>query len=211
MNPQYGKALERDRLADEEQRRVHGEPQPSWLDHHLGFADDSSALSQGHNRVTTHDNNHDKIPAKSRAADRSERGAMSYSEKTDGTVAEHEAMQSTVMNRVASGERQYVGKGKPVNEQNVIHAPNQYQGILKPQFPEYKSGHASNAGSRNAANADEHLRRTGKPTNDATFFIVNRGGKAPTGREIHNLGNVEPAGRVGDVYLYKEKPRPSKK
>ncbi len=38
MNPQYGKALERARAADEAVRRVHGEPQPSWLDHFLGFA-----------------------------------------------------------------------------------------------------------------------------------------------------------------------------
>ncbi len=38
MNPQYGQALERDRSVDEEQRRVHGDPQPSWLDHFLDFA-----------------------------------------------------------------------------------------------------------------------------------------------------------------------------
>src|SRR5216683_1824365 len=95
MNPQYGQALERDRLADEEHRRVHGEPEPSWLDHHLGFVDDSHALRQGQKQVTTHDTNHDKMSAKSNGADRTDRGAMSYSEKADGTVAEHEAMQST--------------------------------------------------------------------------------------------------------------------
>jgi hypothetical protein len=38
MNPQYGRAVERERIADEEHRRVHGEPQPSWLDHFLGFS-----------------------------------------------------------------------------------------------------------------------------------------------------------------------------
>jgi hypothetical protein len=38
MNPQYGRAVERERIADEEHRRVHGEPEPSWLDHFLGFA-----------------------------------------------------------------------------------------------------------------------------------------------------------------------------
>jgi hypothetical protein len=38
-NPQYGRALERARASDEEYRRAHGEPQPSWLDHHLGFTD----------------------------------------------------------------------------------------------------------------------------------------------------------------------------
>ena len=39
MNPQYGIALERDRLAEEDHRRVHGDPQPTWLDHFLGFAE----------------------------------------------------------------------------------------------------------------------------------------------------------------------------
>src|ERR1700693_2781508 len=42
MNAQYGNALERDRIADEEHRRVHGEPEPSWLDHFLGFAEKPS-------------------------------------------------------------------------------------------------------------------------------------------------------------------------
>lgn len=39
MNPQYGRALERDRSSDEEARRLYGEPEHSWLDHFLGFAD----------------------------------------------------------------------------------------------------------------------------------------------------------------------------
>jgi hypothetical protein len=42
MNPQYGKALEHDRIADEEHRRVHGVREPSWLDHFLGFAEKPS-------------------------------------------------------------------------------------------------------------------------------------------------------------------------
>ena len=50
---------------------------------------------------------------------RTERGAMSYTEKTNGTVAEHEAMQSTVMNRIASGHRNYA-HGGDLNEHNVI-------------------------------------------------------------------------------------------
>jgi hypothetical protein len=36
-NPQYGRALERARAANAESRRVHGEEQPSWLDHFLGL------------------------------------------------------------------------------------------------------------------------------------------------------------------------------
>lgn len=54
------------------------------------------------------------------APGRSERGATSYSEKTNGTVAEHEAMQSTVMNRVASGKKYWVDKGQELNE----HTPS---------------------------------------------------------------------------------------
>jgi hypothetical protein len=38
-NPQYGRAVERDRTADEEFRRAHGDAKPSWLDHFLGFAE----------------------------------------------------------------------------------------------------------------------------------------------------------------------------
>jgi hypothetical protein len=211
MNPQYGRALERDRTLDEEHRRVHGEPEPSWLDHHLGFAGDSSAQHQGKRQVTGRDTRHDKMPAQAKGVHRSDRAAMSYSEKEDGTVAEHEAIQSTVMNRVASGEKQYVGKGQAVNEHNVIHAPNQYQGVPRGEkrrgpFLDYQAGKANGPGAANAEKADESLRRNGKATNDATFFIVNPGGKPPTDRQVRNLGNVEPAGHVGDVYLYKPKP-----
>jgi hypothetical protein len=210
MNPQYGKALERDRIADEEHRRVHGEPQPSWLDHHLGFADDSNALRQSNKQVTTHDTKHGKIPPQSKAENRSERGAMSYTEKRDGTVAEHEAMQSTVMNRVASGKRQYVDRGYPVDEHNVIRAGHQYQGTVTPTFRHYLRGDSKLPDVQNAVEADKNLRRTGKPTNDATSFIVNHGGAPPTDAQVHRLGNVMPAGRVGDVYLFKPAPPPAR-
>ncbi len=55
---------------------------------------------------------------------------MSYSENTHGSVAEHEAMQSTVMNRAASGEKYWVDKGRDLNEHNIIAAgnPKQYLG-----------------------------------------------------------------------------------
>ena len=78
-------------------------------------------------------------------------------------------------------------------------------------FQDYKSGRAKGPGAENAAKADENLRQNGKSTNDATFFIVNHNGKTPTDRQVHNLGNVEPAGRVGDVYLYREKPPAAKR
>lgn len=49
-NPQYGRALERDRIADEESRRVQGEPKPSWLDHFLGFAEQPGTNHAEQNR-----------------------------------------------------------------------------------------------------------------------------------------------------------------
>lgn len=132
---------------------------------------------------------------------------MSYSEKTNGTVAEHEAMQSTVMNRVASGCEYWVGKDQQVNESNVIHAPNQYQGLVasRENFRNYYTGSANDSGARNAMQADEALRRTGMPTNDATSFIVHKDGSPPSDDELSALGDVVPAHppKVGDVYLYK--------
>jgi hypothetical protein len=55
-NPQYGRALERDRAADDEFRRVHGEEKPSWLDHFLGFAErtetnQSKQTQQNHSQL----------------------------------------------------------------------------------------------------------------------------------------------------------------
>ncbi len=210
MNPQYGRAVERERIADEEHRRVHGEPQPTWHDYHYGFAKKPIAQSQGTKQVTTHDSKDGKISAKTNKADRTERGAMSYTEKKDGTVAEHEAMQSTVMNRVASGKRQYVQKGKPIDEHDVIHAGRQYQGVTTPTFKHYLRGDEKLPGVQNAVAADKNLRQTGKPTNDATSFIVNPGGKPPSDAQVHRLGNVVPAGQVGDVYLYKPATPPAK-
>lgn len=197
-SPQYGRGLESARAADAESRRMHGEEEPSWLDHFLGLVPAAAEKQR--------DAKPDRVEAQLKDDNRTDRAAMSYSEKTHGTVAEHEAMQSTVMNRVASGERQYVDTGNLVNEYNVIHAPHQYQGVTKPDFLKYKSGTTNNPDAQNAVKADENLKRTGKPTNDATFFIVNHGGKPPTAKQVHSLGNVTPAGHVGDVYLYKPKP-----
>ena len=81
MNPQYGRAVERERIADEEHRRVHGEPEPSWHDYHYGFAEKAIPLNQGPQQVTTHDNKSGRLPEKANKADRTERGAMSYSGK----------------------------------------------------------------------------------------------------------------------------------
>ena len=134
---------------------------------------------------------------------------MSYSEKANGSVPEHEAMQSTVMNRAASGKKYWVEKGHELNEQNVITAgnPKQYLGVGSDNYNAYLKG-KNDPGARNAMQADENLRRTGKPTNDGTSFVVHPDGSPPSDEEIFAMGHVVPAKppRVGSVYLYKPAP-----
>jgi len=144
------------------------------------------------------------------ATRRSELGAMSYVELGRGTLEEHEAVQSTVLNRMASGQR-YFAHGKELNEHNVITAPGQYQGVMDhpEEFGKYLAGTA--VGAQNAAQAERDLRLTGRPTTNATFYIAHIDGSPPSDHEIMNLGrNLQPAGKVGRVYLYEPKP-PSKK
>lgn len=144
------------------------------------------------------------------APSRTERGAMAYSEITDGTVAEYEAIQSTVMNRIASRQKSWVAKDKrdqPLNEDNVITAPHQYQGVGGTNYERYITEKDNNRGTRNAEQADRNLSRTGRPTSDAVSFIVHQDGSPPTDEEIMRLGpNLDPHyEKIGRVYLYKLK------
>lgn len=135
---------------------------------------------------------------------------MAYSELTRGTVEEYEAMESTVMNRVASGLKYWVDPDKRaqgLNELDVITAqhPPQYLGVGGQNYKLYLSGH-NDRGARNAAEADRILTETGRPTTKAVSFIVHPDGSPPTDHEVMNLGrNLEPAGKVGRVYLYQPK------
>src|SRR5579862_6356751 len=91
------------------------------------------------------------------ALPRTERGAMAYSEITDGTVSEYEAIESTVMNRIASGLKYWVDpadRGHALNEHDVITAPHQYLGVAGTNYELYRHGH-DDRGARNAAIADE--------------------------------------------------------
>jgi|GEM_PF-4495928 len=83
MNPQYGKAVERDLLFREADRRAHGEQQPSWLDYHLGFAEKPPRGQAYMAQVTSDDKKGDGIPRKAEPADRTDRGATSYAEKNE--------------------------------------------------------------------------------------------------------------------------------
>jgi hypothetical protein len=144
------------------------------------------------------------------ALPRTECGAMAYAEITDGAVEEYEAIESTVMNRVASGLKYWVDKDKrsdALNEDNVITAksPKQYLGVGGTNYELYRNGH-NDRGARNAAEADRILTETGRPTTKAVSFIVHPDGSPPTDHEVMNLGrNLEPAGKVGRVYLYQPK------
>ena len=127
---------------------------------------------------------------------------MSYTELGKGTVDEHKAVQSTVLNRIRSGQTDFA-HGKELNEHNVIFAPHQYQAValFPDRFAAYLKGTATLA--QNAAQAERELRRTG-PTTDATFYIAHLDGSPPTDHEVMNLGrNLEFERKVGRVYLYK--------
>ena len=145
-------------------------------------------------------------------SERTELGAMSYVELGRGTVDEHEAVQSTVLNRIASGHK-YFAHGKELNEHNVITAPGQYQGVMDhpEEFMKYLAGTA--VGAQNAAQAERNLRRTGKATTNATAYIAHLDGSPPSDDEVWRLGNVtfaEPR-KVGRVYLYTDLNPPVKR
>lgn len=144
------------------------------------------------------------------APGRNELGAMAYSELTTGTVEEYLAMESTVLNRVTSGLKSWVApknRGHALTEDDVITAPNQYQGVGRQNYEDYRNG-VDNRGAQNAAQAERILRRTEVPTTKAVSFIVHRDGSPPTDEEIMRLGpNLKPAEppKVGRVYLYELK------
>ena len=151
--------------------------------------------------------------ASAQTPSRTKRGAMGYSEIPDGSIEQYEAVESTVMNRVASGHKYWVDRGADLSEGNVIAAtePQQYLGVGRSEYKKYLDGQVNNRGARNAEAADQNLRRTGKPTTDATSFIVHRDGSPPSDEEIFRLGHVVYVGKVGRVYLYKDTAPPAKK
>jgi len=142
-------------------------------------------------------------------AEREAVAGVAYSETTGGTVAEHEAIISVILNRVQSGQRQYVNHGQHVNVHNVVHANTrgvpQFQGVGRRN--ERNFAHSNDAGAQSARNAAANITQTG-PTNHATAFIVTRGGE-PTQRQEQNLGNVHRVDRVGNVFLYEPGPAPT--
>ena len=74
-NPEYGRALERARVADEEFRRVHGEEKPSWLDRFLGFADETDTKQAKQTRQ-----NHPQLQAQAKRVTDDTIGNIIYNE-----------------------------------------------------------------------------------------------------------------------------------
>ena len=149
------------------------------------------------------------------APGRTERAAIAYAELgRGGSLEEYEAVESTVMNRVASGHP-YWTHGKELNEHSVVTTFGQYQAYTgnRRDFDRYLEGAAHDPGAENAMQADENLRRTGRPTTNAVSFIVHQDGSPPSDHEVWNLGNVgraEPY-RAGRAYLYRDLNPPVKK
>jgi hypothetical protein len=79
-NPQYGSALERDRAADGEFRRAHGEPKPSWLDHFLGFADGSDTNQAKPSQPSQPRKNQSQLQAKTKVVTDDRIGNLIYNE-----------------------------------------------------------------------------------------------------------------------------------
>lgn len=130
-----------------------------------------------------------------------------YAEKTTGTVAEYSAIYSSMVNRVKTGDTQYVDSGQPITLENVLTHDSAYQGIGGRNYENFFHGDVPESAIANVRSAMSSVDKNG-PVTDATFFIVRKGGAAPTTGELSALGNVVSAKqeKMGDVYLYKPSP-----
>lgn len=185
MNPQYGAALERARVADDESIGVNGVPQPSWLDRFLGFA--------------PADNNQEQI----NQGDSSSSDAFrqtSGSGDPDGLVAQNRSIEGTQQNQAQNASQQ--------TTQNIAATAGKYNGSPDWAFAARKGAFAPNTNKCNAFVGDV-TKQAGAPA-----FVTGSDGKsryplaaewADKNTKIDNwriLGNSE-APRPGDVAAYK--------
>lgn len=111
--------------------------------------------------------------------DINEASAVAYSENVNGSVDEYEAIISAILNRVRSGDRQFVDPGQQFTVHNVIHSKkhgNQFQGVTEnpndasgTHYWKFASNHTPAA--EKARIAAENIAAHG-PTHDQRFFIV---------------------------------------
>ena len=156
-------------------------------------------------------------PVKMTPAEAQQATAMAYSEDTQGGVDEDEAIVSTAVNRVNSGDKSY-SDGDDLNLTNVINAPHQYQGV---GGVNYNAALAGTANTANATAAVQAVQKNGVTT-DATipWTKVDKNGKVipPSAKTLKKLAlngavPAKPA-QVGNTLLYKPgppKPKPQPK
>lgn len=145
--------------------------------------------------------------------DINEAAAVAYSENTNGTVEAYEQIISAILNRVRSGNRQFVDPGRQFTVPNVVHSKshgNQFQGVDRPgQEGKYYRDFANNhtPAAEKARTAAENIAAHG-PTHGAKFFVALRPGQTPTAKQSGNLGNhMQQVGSpVGGVFLFEPAP-----
>ncbi|MGH9436353.1 MAG: hypothetical protein ACRD22_00300, partial [Terriglobia bacterium] len=135
--------------------------------------------------------------------EKEEIAAEIYGEKVHGTVKEYEAMASVILNRVNSGERQYVAKGMPITVHNVLHDPGQFGAEGNVPNLHFIRGDVNFFRRLTVMIAVDEVFARG-PTTTAMSFIAPPGGGQPTAGDVKALGNVVPANppAIGEVYLY---------
>ena len=140
-------------------------------------------------------------------SDDKEVDAEAYSEKTNATVDGYLTMISVAANRVNSKDKQYVNKGEMVNMRNVLRHSKAFQGFGDRQYEEFLHGRVSTLATLKVLSAEFRFILNG-PNTDATFFIANPKGEAPTNKQVNALGHVTTAkpAEIGGIYLYSVKP-----
>jgi len=126
-----------------------------------------------------------------------------YGENTAGTTKQFEAMLSVILNRVKSGERQYVNKGSKVTVKNVLDHKQAFQARNSSSARYFRAGKASPVEVLRVNTAVKDVLSNG-PTTNATFFISKEDNLAPSAHQTKELGNVAPASpkNIGGLYLY---------
>lgn len=99
--------------------------------------------------------------------------------------------------------------GKPVNLDQIINNPNQFQGVGGNNYNHFLNGNVSKSALANANAAANYISKYG-PTTPATAFLVYPPGKGPTAADVKALGSVHFIGQVGNVYLYQKNQPPPK-
>jgi len=139
--------------------------------------------------------------------EKKELAAIAYAEDVRGTLEEHKAIVSSVLNRYLSGEKQFAEPGQEVTISNVIAAKDQYQAFNKEAYlnalngkPDYRAGYAS------AQRAVEYILKKGVTTNATFIHYLNPSGNNWFASAVAARGLIPATPpKAGDWYLYVQK------